>query len=97
MRLQAQQTHTIKEQISAVFGADAAVWLFGSQINDDLTGGDVDIFVDTPQPSGLKQIVKAKALLTHTLGLPVDIVLRAPGRDPGAIAQIAQLSGQRLQ
>ncbi len=97
MRLQAQQIHTIKEQISAVFGADAAVWLFGSRVNDDQAGGDIDIFVDTPQPCGLKQIVQAKAILTCSLGLPVDVVLRAPGRDPGAIAQIAQLNGQRLQ
>lgn len=97
MRLNHHQTQLITQYVALIFGADAAVWLFGSQLDDEQVGGDVDLFIDTPQCNGLRQIVQAKAALTSALGRPVDIVLRAPGRDPGPIGQIAEHTGTRLQ
>ena len=91
------QTQLITQHVALIFGADATVWLFGSQLDDEQVAGDVDLFIDTPQRNGLRQIVQAKAALTSALGRPVDIVLRAPGRDPGPIGQIAEQTGTRLQ
>jgi len=85
MRLNHHQTQLITQHVALIFGADDAVWLFGSQLDDEQVGGDVDLFIDTPQRNGLRQIVQVKAALTSALGRPVDVVLRAPGRDPNAL------------
>lgn len=37
----------IIETTREVFGADASLWLFGSQYRDDAKGGDIDLYIET--------------------------------------------------
>ncbi len=50
MRLNHHQIQTIKETIKGYLGESARVWLFGSRVNDDQRGGDIDLFIETTTP-----------------------------------------------
>ena len=47
MRLSPVQISAIKTTASQCFGAQAAVYLFGSRTDDARRGGDIDLFVET--------------------------------------------------
>ena len=74
MRLSATQTQTILHCVRQQFGADAAVMLFGSRLDDAARGGDVDLLVESQSPPTLRQRSLAKMALERALNLSVDIV-----------------------
>ncbi len=48
MRLTTRQRELIFERIRHHLGADVQSWLFGSRMDDDARGGDVDLYVEAP-------------------------------------------------
>ena len=46
MRLSQQDVDVIKKAAKEIYG-DSAVWLFGSRVDDNRKGGDIDLFVET--------------------------------------------------
>lgn len=48
MRLTKRQASVIKQTIIRFFGEDALIFLFGSRIDDDKRGGDIDLYVECP-------------------------------------------------
>ena len=48
MRLSQQTQQLIKATTQEIFGIDAQVKVFGSRINDDARGGDIDLLVELP-------------------------------------------------
>lgn len=99
MRLTAEQIAIIRRTVREVLGDDARVWLFGSRMNDDKRGGDVDIYVESDN------IVEAPALVIARLsvriqrgmeGRKVDIVLSAPNLGRFPIHEVAKREGMRL-
>ena len=47
MRLTNQQRTIIRETVTETFGAGANVWLFGSRVDDNKRGGDIDLLIET--------------------------------------------------
>lgn len=47
MRLTPSEITAIKETADRHFGAATNVWLFGSRLDDERRGGDIDLLVDT--------------------------------------------------
>ena len=43
MRLTDRQIKVIREEVARILGPDAEVWLFGSSVDDNARGGDVDL------------------------------------------------------
>ena len=58
MRLSAEKVKTIKKLSSDIFNS-CDVYLFGSRIDDNLKGGDIDIYIQT---SKKEDILKSKII-----------------------------------
>lgn len=79
--------------ISAQFGDDAKIWLFGSRADDQQRGGDVDIFVEA-EPVDVMRKIKCKSALMDLFDLKVDLVV---GMGDKPIHRIAKARGVQLK
>ncbi|NMW22146.1 MAG: nucleotidyltransferase domain-containing protein [Chlorobiaceae bacterium] len=84
----------ICKQIHQHFGDSAAIWLFGSRIDDHKKGGDVDLYVEVASHSLLDEI-RCKIKIEEELDMPVDLIVRQPV-DNSLIAKIAKTEGCRI-
>ena len=94
MRLTSAQIETIKSTVSAVLGMGARVTLFGSRLDDRQKGGDVDLYIEIPEPR-LMQKIRCKVQLQERLDMPVDLIVKAPD-DTSPISLIAKKEGVLL-
>jgi len=75
MRLSEKEIKTIKEIILDVFG-ESEIRIFGSRLNENKKGGDIDIFVIPKNRENLfRKKIKAASKLENLLFKPVDIVV----------------------
>jgi predicted nucleotidyltransferase len=95
MRLSPAQIDTIRQTASQNFGTDALVWLFGSRVDDNARGGDVDLYVEATQRDTLISALRCKIALEDTLDLPVDLLVKEPGQDK-PIYRLAKAQGIQL-
>ncbi len=49
MRLTDQQRTIIRATVAETFGVGTDVWLFGSRVDDNKRGGDIDLLIETDQ------------------------------------------------
>ena len=94
MRLTPTQIDCIKTTTRQVLGEDARVILFGSRVNDQARGGDVDLYVESDNLA-LMSKVRCKIKLQDQLELPVDLIVKPHGNG-SPIAMIAKLEGIAL-
>jgi len=47
MRLTKQQTEAITQTVTRLAGIGTAIYLFGSRLNDQAKGGDIDLFIES--------------------------------------------------
>ena len=99
MRINKQQADEIRRITGQIFGAEARVYLFGSRLDDNGTGGDVDLFVNMPEavpsPANLAaQLAARVSRLFH--GRKVDVVVGAPNLAEMPIHHIARETGVPL-
>ena len=70
------------------------MWLFGSRLDDQKRGGDVDLYVETDMHTLMDEI-RCKLQLEQSLDMPVDLIVNS--RDEVTpIAQIAKMTGVAL-
>ena len=81
MRLTPDQAQTIRRQVNSHLGSHARIWLFGSRVDDNRRGGDVDLYVEPNAPVDLVARLRCKGALADALDLNVDLVVQQPGRD----------------
>lgn len=74
MRINLEQIQTITEITHSVAGSDAQVWLYGSRLQNDRRGGDIDLMIQTVQPLSLMDRAKIKSRLERLLDQPVDVL-----------------------
>jgi predicted nucleotidyltransferase len=102
MRLTLIQKTAICETAAKYFGADAEVWLFGSRVNDQAKGGDIDLYIE-PLISHAAKLVDAKLQFLRELHQKIgeqkiDVVLHpANSTQDLPIYRIAKQTGVRLQ
>ena len=99
MRLSSDQVQAIRNAASSTFGEGAAVWLFGSRVDDAKKGGDIDLLV-RPAPVAADQPFARKirmlTLLERSLGeRKIDLVIEQPG-DARLIVSVAHATGIQL-
>ena len=91
-RLNQTQIDTIKNIIYNHFG-ECEIYLFGSQIDMQKRGGDIDIFVICNKKIDLETKLKAKIELQNKLLTPVDIVI---SKDKNRMIEKEALKGVRV-
>ncbi|MCF7984792.1 MAG: nucleotidyltransferase domain-containing protein [Thiohalocapsa sp.] len=97
MRLTEDEVATIRRAVQAHFGAGSAVWLFGSRLDEDARGGDVDLYIETASPLPENLFLAREALraeLERSLKQPVDVVVCR--NRPTAFMRQARAEGERL-
>jgi predicted nucleotidyltransferase len=75
MRLTEFEISTIKTLAKEIFGKDASVSLFGSRVNDQMKGGDIDLFISNADEHSLKKKVVFLAEIKKRIGdQKIDVV-----------------------
>lgn len=97
MRLSPENLNLLKATVRRYFGADSAIYLYGSRVDDMARGGDVDVFVETSLTVDYRARAHALAELEAALHLPVDLLVKDAEDGDRPIHRIARLTGQRLQ
>lgn len=96
MRLTEEQVKVIHDTAEAMFGADARVYLFGSRVDDNRRGGDIDLLVEVTH--GLDNIASATARFTAKLqrrlgDRRIDVLLVDPQTRRQTIHRVARETG----
>jgi len=97
VRLTQEQTISILGIITRLAGEHAAVSLFGSRLNDQARGGDVDLLIETRKPLALLDRARIKMHLEQKLGLPVDIITQSQEHSATPFQRIAKSQAVRLE
>ena len=90
MRLSSEQVRAIVDVTQAIAGARTQVWLFGSRLDDQRKGGDVDLLIEPAEPVTFLQRARLKMSLEQLLNLPVDLLLQISTRADSAFVAIAR-------
>ena len=84
MRLTPQQQSTIRTAVAETFGENATIWLFGSRVDDNKRGGDIDLLIETKELDVTTIVRSELALLTKLqmkLGeQKIDVLVDYPSR-----------------
>jgi len=99
MRLSDDQAQAIKQLAYQVAGEHAHVRVFGSRLDDDARGGDLDLMLELPEPVANPALMAARfsarvSRLMH--GRKVDVLLAAPNLMRLPIHDIAFKEGEAL-
>ena len=99
MRLSQQTQQIIRDTVREVFGIEAHVKVFGSRINDDARGGDIDLLVELPSITA--DIERKTLQLTARLQLrigdqPIDVLVIDPATRQQSIHEQASMTGISL-
>lgn len=99
MRLSRQTQQAIRDTVREVFGIEAGVKLFGSRINDDARGGDIDLLVELPSITGglEHKTMQLVAKLQLRIGdQPIDVLALDPSTPRQSIHEQASATGIKL-
>lgn len=99
MRLSQQEARTIHRLALQVAGEQARVRVFGSRLDDNARGGDVDLLLELPLPVENPALMAARlaARVTRAMGgRKVDVLLSAPNLMHLPIHDVALREGRLL-
>ena len=89
MRLSDTDIAVIRTLVRVRFGPDSRIWLFGSRLDDNARGGDVDLYVEPSEVTEDNLFLTRQGLrheLERRLRQPVDLVVN-PGRTTAFMRQ----------
>ncbi|MCD8504549.1 MAG: nucleotidyltransferase domain-containing protein [Burkholderiaceae bacterium] len=96
MRLTEKEIDIIRETAHEVFGQNIQITLFGSRVNDQAKGGDIDLMIEVYENVDRPALLSARVAsrVSRSLaGRAVDVVLKAPNLKTQPIHEIAARSG----
>lgn len=99
MRLTDDQAQAIKQLAHQIAGERAQVRVFGSRLNDDARGGDLDLMLELPDPVDNPALMAARfsARVSRLMqGRKVDVLIAAPNLMRLPIHDIASKEGKPL-
>jgi predicted nucleotidyltransferase len=99
IRLSQQTQQIIRDTVREVFGVEANVKLFGSRINEDARGGDIDLLVELPSVTAdiERKTMQLIARLQLRIGdQPIDVLVLDPSTPRQSIHEQASITGIKL-
>jgi predicted nucleotidyltransferase len=99
MRLTPSQEQIIKSTVDRVLEAESRVWLFGSRVDDESRGGDIDLLIETEAafPNRAKMLCRLYGALIFALGdRKLDVLLKDARTRDAPIFSIAKRTGVLL-
>jgi hypothetical protein len=99
MRLSELEIETIKSLANLYFGVGVRVFLFGSRTNNQLRGGDIDLFISNPVSGSLNVRSKINFItdLIFIIGeQKIDVVLDSPQMKNSVFLKTIYLTGIQL-
>ena len=66
------------------------IYLFGSRVDDNKKGGDIDLFFETSVPLNLKQQLTLEYRLSVECDTKVDLLVKTPDQEEQPIFMIAR-------
>ena len=99
MRLTEHQAQLIAQLAHEMAGKQARVQVFGSRLDDEARGGDLDLMLELPEPADNPKLLVARfsARVTRLMqGRKVDVVLAAPNLMRLPIHEVAFREGKIL-
>jgi predicted nucleotidyltransferase len=99
MRLTSEQASIIHQAAHRRFDVNARVWLFGSRVDDNARGGDIDRMIEAPTApdNDFRDSLALETDLQNALGdQKIDILLFHPGNQETPIHRIAKETGFEL-
>lgn len=96
MRLTPEQIRIILNTVQAQAGSAARVVVFGSRIDDQRRGGDLDLLVESSPAIDLTQRARIKQTLESQLQMPVDILAKQKDAAARPFQAIALATGIQL-
>jgi predicted nucleotidyltransferase len=97
MRLSDFERNAIKSLAKQFYGQQAKVILFGSRVDDTKKGGDIDVFIDTPLESSIKDKLNFLVQLENKIGeKKVDLIVKSKNSPAKDIFDIAKTTGIAL-
>lgn len=101
MRLTDLQANVIRDSVVKNFGQATRVWLFGSRVDEQRKGGDIDLYIE-PEFQDPARLVDAKLHLLRDIHKrlgeqKIDVVIRREAfKEDLAIFRVARETGVRL-
>jgi predicted nucleotidyltransferase len=92
MRLRSQDIIVLHTASYDIASDVSAIRLFGSRLDDNARGGDVDLMIDFEQPVDNPAVLSARLAVRASRAISnrkVDVLLRAPNLMSSPIHQIA--------
>jgi len=98
MRITDLQKKALVEAAHTCFGESAQIWLFGSRVLDESSGGDIDLYIETDLP---ELIVRAKLNFRKQIrpvfgDQKIDLIVHRCHLEIQAIHEIAKETGVEL-
>jgi predicted nucleotidyltransferase len=94
MRLSHQQVDIIKNKIASILGPAKKIILFGSRVNDQEKGGDIDLYIETDHVQENRASIASRIAASIQISLgdqKVDILLV----DPNTILKPVHIKAQQ--
>jgi len=83
MRLTEFEINAIKQSAHEVFGSNAQVFLFGSRLDDNKKGGDIDLYISAQTGNDLQHKIKFLVALEQKIGeQKIDVIMAADKNRP---------------
>ena len=90
MRLKKSEIEAIKEVANLIF-KEPEIYLFGSRVDDNLKGGDIDLYIKLSYKPNLTDDVKFLAKLKRIIGeRKIDLVIDYPERKKELIDEVVK-------
>lgn len=98
MRITEIEKTIIKSAVKKHFGRNADVYIFGSRVNDDRKGGDIDLYIATDMPTSaiIREKISLLMDIEKSLGeQKIDVVINNHTKQK-PIYEIAEKEGVKL-